>query len=177
MNHDILLRTLNHYGLRGTVLQWKTSRKQTVRIGETNYDLQNITCGVPQGSLLGPLLFMIYINDLSAVSQITFPKMYADDTNIFIQGKDLPKMEHDINIEIQKLSLWLKANKLSLNIKTICTMIFSNIPNVRNRINNIYIDGTQIDTVGHTQFLGVTIDNKINWNEHIKYTCKTYLRV
>ena len=176
VNHDILLSKLNHYEIRGTVLQWfqsyLSSRKQTVRISETNSELKNVTCGVPQGSILGPLLFLIYINDLSAVSQITFPIMYADYTNIFIRGKDLPKMEHDLNIEIQNISQWLKANKLSLNIKKTCTMTFSNIPSVRKRINNIYIDGTQIDTVSHTQFLGVIIDNKINWNEHIKYTCK-----
>ena len=82
-------------------------------------------------------------------------------------------MEHDLNIEIQNISLWLKANQLSLYIKKTCIMTFSNIPSVRNRINNIYIDGNQIDTVSHTQFMGVIIDNKINWNEHIKYTCKT----
>ena len=132
---------------------------------------------MPQGSILGPLLFLIHINDLSAVSQITFPIIYADDTNIFIRGKDLHKLEHDLNIEIQNISLWLKANTLSLNINKTCTMTFSNIPSVRNRINNIYIHGTQIDTVSHTKFLGVIIDNKINWNEHIKYTCKKYLRV
>ena len=176
VNHDILLSKLNHYGIRGTVLQWfqsyLSSRKQTVRVSETNSELKNITCGVPQGSILGPLLFLIYIIDLSAVSQITFPIMYADDTNIFIRGKDLPKMEHNLNIEIQNISQWLKANKPSLNIKKTCTMTFSNIPSVRKRINNIYIDGTQIDTVSHAQFLGVIIDNKINWNEHIKYTCK-----
>ena len=83
--------------------------------------------------------------------------MYADDTNIFIRGKDLQKMEHDLNIEIQNISLRLKANKLSLNIKKTCGMTFSNIPSVRNRINNIYLDGTQIDTVSHTQFPGVII--------------------
>ena len=68
--------------------------------------------------------------------------MYANDTNVFfIQGKDLQKMEHDLNIKIQKLSLWLKANKLSVNVKKTCPMTFINIPCVRNRINNIYIDG------------------------------------
>ena len=85
-------------------------------------------------------------------------------------------MDHDLNIEIKQLSLWLKTNKLSLNVKKTCTMTFSNMSSVRNIINNIYIDWSQIDTVSHTQFLGVITDNKINWNEHIKYTCK-YLRV
>ena len=71
-----------------------------------------------------------------------------------------------------KHSLWFKAQKLSLNIKETCTLTFSNINSVRNRINNIYIDGTQIDTVYHTPFLGMIIDNKISWNGHIKYPCK-----
>ena len=97
--------------------------------------------------------------------------MYADDTNIFIQGKDLKKMEKDLNTEIKKLSLWFKTNKLSPNIKKTCTMTFSNTPSVRNRPNDIYIDGIEIDTVNHTQFLGVIIDNKINWSDHIKYIC------
>ena len=95
VNLDILSRKLNHYGIRGPVLQWFQSnlsgRRQTVRINETNSVLKNTTCGEPQGSILGPLLFQIYINDLSAVSKITFPIMYADDTNIFIQEKDLKK--------------------------------------------------------------------------------------
>ena len=73
-------------------------------------------------------------------------------------------MEHYLNIEIQKLSFWLKANILSLNIKKTCTMTFSNIPCVRNKINNLYIDETQIDTISHSQYLGV-----IGMN--INYTC------
>ena len=79
------MQWINYYGIRGTVLQWFQNyisrRSQTVTIGETNSDLKNKTCGVPQGSILGPLLFLIYINYL--MSQITFPIMYADDSNIF----------------------------------------------------------------------------------------------
>ena len=102
------------------MIQWiqnyLTKRKQTVIFHGTNSALKNITCGVPQGSILGPLLFLIYINDLSAVSQVTFPVMSADDTNFFIQGENLEKMENDLNIELEKLTIWLKTNKLSLNI-------------------------------------------------------------
>ena len=92
MNQDIRLRKLNHYGIRGPFIQWLqsylSSRQQPVRISETNSDLKHIICGVPGGSILGPLLFLIYIHDLSVLSQTTFPIMYADDTNIvFIQGK------------------------------------------------------------------------------------------
>ena len=92
-------------------------RKQTVIFHGTNSALKNITCGVPQGSILGPLLFLIYINDLSVVSQVTFPIMFADDTNFFIQGENWEKMENDLNIELKKLTIWLKTNKLPLNIK------------------------------------------------------------
>ena len=120
MNHDILLRTLPNYGIRGTVLQWfqnyLSGRKQAARISETNSVLKNIIYGVPQGSILGSLLILIDINDLFALSQTTFPIMCADDTNILIQKKDLQKKERDLNIEIQNLSLRLKANKRSLNI-------------------------------------------------------------
>ena len=125
VNHDIILRKLDHYGIIGIVLQWFNSylsgRLQTVTFTGINSVLKNITYGVPQGSILGPLLFLMYINELGAVSQITFPILYADDTNIFIQGKDLQKMEKDLNIEIKKLSVWLKTNKLSLNIQNMCS--------------------------------------------------------
>ena len=85
------------------MLQWiqnyLAKRKQTVIFHRTNSVLKNITCGVPKGSILGPLLFLIYINNLSAVSQFTFPIMFADDKNFFIQGENLEKMENDLNIE------------------------------------------------------------------------------
>ena len=97
--------------------------------------------------------------------------MFADDTNFFIQGENLEKMENDLNIELKKLTIWLKTNKLSLNIQKTHTMTFSNTHRIRTRHNKIYIDGTEIGAVNYTNFLGIVIDNKLNWSEHIKHIC------
>ena len=157
VNHTILLKKLTHYGIRGTALQWIHSylseRQQSVKFNGNNSTHRNITCGVPQGSILGPLLFFLYINDLSAVSDITFPIMFADDTNLFIQGKDPNEMELKLTNEIAKLTNWLKANKLSLNINKTHTVNFSKSHNIRTRQNNIIIDGKAIETVNYTKFL------------------------
>ena len=91
VNHTILLKKLTHYGIRGTALQWAhcylSERQQSVKFNGINSTHRYITCGCPQWSMLGPLLFLLYMNELSAVSDITFPIMFADDTHLFIQGK------------------------------------------------------------------------------------------
>ena len=97
--HTVLLKKLTHYGIRGTSLQWIHSyvseRQYSVKVNGINSTHKNITCGVPQESILGPLLFLLYLNDLSAVSDITFTFMFVDDTHIFVQGKDPIEMEQN----------------------------------------------------------------------------------
>ena len=121
VDHDILLKKLCHYGIRDTGLKWFQSylseRKQYVTYNDTKSSIKSIRCGVPQGSILGPLLFLIYINDLVSVCQHTMPILFADDTNLFINGDNLLQMVQTLNAELDNISNWLKANKLSLNVK------------------------------------------------------------
>ena len=174
VDHSILLSKLFHYGIRGIAYKWFESylqnRKQCVTYNDTKSSFKRIKCGVPQGSILGPILFLIYINDLVATCKKTLPFLFADDTNLFIKGKNLIQLTEMINNELCNISKWLKVNKLSLNIKKTHFMIFTSKKAKPDSVS-VNIDGHEIDEVKCTKFLGVYIDNKLTWKKHIEYIC------
>jgi hypothetical protein len=171
IDHNILCSKLTHYGIGGTELNWfrsyLTDRSQYVSYNGSCSELNKITTGVPQGSILGPLLFTIYMNDICYASNF-HSILYADDTTLIN-----PICTHDsaeiINEELNKVCNWLAVNKLSLNAKKTKYMTFHWHQNTAASLIRpiIQIQGHKIDKVSHFKFLGITLDTNLNWNEHV----------
>ena len=173
VNFNILFDKLSHIGIRGNPLNllksYLNNRKQTVTISSFKSPLKNTLCGVPQGSILGPLLFLIYINDLPNALTSSFPIMYADDTNIFYSGKSLTEIENSLNSDLTTLSNWLSANKLSLNLNKTHSMLFTLNNRLKSYKPKIKINNSQIESINSTTFLGVIIDQNFSWSKHISH--------
>ena len=175
VDHKILMEKLKLYGITGVNHDWFSNylsgRKQYVTYNNHKSATKTITCGVPQGSILGPLLFLLYINDLSSVSDDVFSILFADDSNLFISGKDINVLCDKMNNALKDIQQWLFCNKLSLNVLKTHYMFFTSLKKqVPDQV--IKICNTAIDRVYVTKFLGVHIDSKLTWKEHILHTCK-----
>ena len=128
VDHEILLQKLHHYGVRGIINDWFRSyladRVRSTQIGSNISSKAKIPCGVPQGSVLGPLLFLIYVNDVHRSSKKLSFYLFADDTNLLYADKSLKTVEDTFNVELMKLNEWLTSNKLTLNVKKSNYVIF-----------------------------------------------------
>ena len=179
VDHVILLRKLDHYGFRGLINNWFSSylqeRTQTTQIGPHISDRIEATCGVPQGSILGPLLFLIYINDIQESSDKLRFFLFADDTNILYADKNLKSLELSVNQELHKLHDWLAANKLSLNIKKTNFVIFCPAQKKLTYQPKLMIfDNEQnknvaLESKEYVRYLGILIDKNLSWKHHIDH--------
>ena len=174
VNHGILLSKLWSYGIRGNTYKWLESyldrRSQYVNYNSKDSSTQIIKCGVPQGSILGPLLFLLYVNDIALVSNVILPILFADDTNVFKTGKNVDNLIMVMNQELEKIVTWLNANKLSLNVKKTHFLIFRSIGKAKPIfMSSVQINGEQIKEDIKTKFLGVVLDNRLTWAYHIQY--------
>ena len=181
IDHHILLNKLEFYGVRGIALQWFYSylhqRKQYVMVNGVKSSIQCSNCGVPQGSVLGPLLFLIYINDIVNSSDLLKFSLFTDDTVATLSGKNLQTLVSSVNREISNISLWFKVNKLSLNISKTNYIIFrTRRRRVPTNLPEIFIDDVIIHKVENVKFLGVTINEYLDWSTHISIISKSVAR-
>jgi hypothetical protein len=171
IDHTILHKKLEYYGVRGLALDWFMTylgnRRQYVNYRGSNSAVRAVECGVPQGSVLGPLLFIIYTNDLPNCLSITKAILFADDTTVYLASNDDKYLYSTMNRELDKLTDWFRANKLSLNISKTNYMLFSHstqeITNTEIKLANTIITRSKC-----VKFLGMHIDEKLKWDEHIK---------
>ena len=171
VNHEILLNKINRYGFRGIsnkLLQsFLLNRKQFVSIKGFDSELMEVKCGVPQGSTLGPLLFLLYINDLRFCLQNSNVSHFADDTCITHANNDIKSLEISLNSDIDNVTNWLISNRLSLNVKKTKLILFRS-KNKQAANFSIKLTSSNIEPVTHVKYLGFHIDNTLSCDYHIK---------
>ena len=177
VDHEILCKKLQVFGVQHRELSWFRSylsrRKQFCRVNGVASDTKDIEVGVPQGSCLGSLLFLIYINDLPQAVQVSTVSMYADDTSLCHQSNDITQLNKAINNDLRHLDTWLQGNKLSLNVAKTHSMLVTtkqkrNILQEKNLDLELNIRESELEVVQKTKYLGVQIDCSLDWKEHIK---------
>ena len=175
VNHDILLTKMEFYGITGKtnklMKSYLSNRRQRVKIEKdsikhySEWDL--IIDGVPQGSILGPLFFLLYINDLPyAISDLSTPILFADDTSLIISNPDNQKFVKTVNETIHRLKTWFHSNLLVLNLEKTHFLQFQTKNSNDTQLERIH-DNIQTSTTEETKFLGLIINNKLTWQSHI----------
>ena len=171
---------MEHYGFRGITNTWFRNylchRKQIVQIGNTLSAEKELSCGVPQGSVLGPLLFLIYINDLP---NAFYNSLFADDTIFCLSSSNLELLFDESNNELEKASIWFKANKLTLNVsKTKYMVIRSKKMQLEENVCQLKIGERILERIGNHQkekekryfkFVGLKLDEFLDWTYHLDH--------
>ena len=180
VNHNVLLEKMSHYGIKGITSNWFRSylveRNQYTTIGDYHSTLQEIYYGVPQGSVLGPLLFILYINDLHQVIQHCSVFHYADDTNLLLINKSLKTIVSYVNHDLALITDWLRANKISLNTSKTKVLIYKPKTVRINKKLNFRISGQKVEISDSIKYLGLHLKDTLEWDNHLKVIIKKLQR-
>jgi hypothetical protein len=180
IDHKILISKLEYYGIRGIARLWfenyLTNRKQIVKYKQIMSSEMIVQTGVPQGSILGPLLFILYINDIQNCSDIASMLLFADDTNIFYSHSCLKTLNETLQTEVDKIAEWLNTNKLSINTSKTKFILFRSSKKKKKHVVKLSINNDDIKQVKSTTFLGVVIDECLSWNDHIDSVAKKIVK-
>ena len=178
VSHDILLNKLHHYGVRGkahTLLRsYLSERKQRTKVKNVLSELAFVLWGVPQGSVLGPLLFLIFINDLPRVSEL-WSWLFADDTALALSSDNFQDLQEKLNCEVNKVHNWLLANRLSVHYADKTQFMLIQAPNVKNKGSDedftLYMGNHKIERTDNYKYLGIYFDDHMNWKLNISKLC------
>ena len=175
---EIISCKLPYFGADQATIKWfqsyLTDRTQRCNVNGNLSTASTVNCGVPQGSILAPLLFLMHINDLRNCLWDAATRMFADDTNITSSAKTVADLKLAVTSEIKNLTCWLRANRFTLNVAKTELMIIGS----RQRLNiqckeiDISIDDKTIKRVDHAKSLGLTIDAQLSWSKHVDEICK-----
>ena len=182
VDHNIMLHKLEYYGIRGAPLDWFKSylndRKQYTQLNNNKSELKHIRYGVPQGSVLGPLLFLVYINDIiHAVKPEDKLRLFADDSNIFVTAQTADELKENMIAALQGLFHWFGANKLTINVDKTAYTIFTKHKQIPSNLNNVKIGQHTIKRVHSVKYLGIILDDKLNWKDHIEELMKSLNKI
>ena len=170
VDHNILLDKLQLCGIRGLpgklIHDYLSNRCQVTMVNGKASFPKKISCGVPQGSILGPLLFLIYMNDLPGATSFSI-KLFADDACLILDHKDQTKLQFLVNNELQKVNNWMKLNRLSINYDKTNYIIFTK--KKLKSVMNIKLEGHKLERVKETKYLGVMLNEKLNWSKPINF--------
>ena len=172
VDHSILLQKLEHYGVRGMNLRWfnsyLTHRKQFVHLDNYSSETSEMKYGVPQGSILGPILFTIYINDLPMATKLAKFFIFADDSNVMVEASSPSDLEQKCNLVLNTVHQWVSNNGLKLNIEKTNMLFFTNNNKLKNHSLKVVLNGSEIKQKTEAKFLGVIMDSNLNWKKHIE---------
>lgn len=180
IDKEVLLQKLKeYYGVKGNVIKWirsyLTERGQKVKYGTATSNERKVKYGIPQGSVLGPLLFILFINDISRIFNCAKFHLFADDTIIYLSGKNCRSTIEILNQELEKLMNWLNGNKLKINVAKTKAMMLGKKKfreELKTLKDGISIGGSEIEMVEEMKYLGLIVDCQLNFKSHVNYMCK-----